>query len=270
MIALDRISVEPSRRCSKGCAFCYNGSGPDGDGAWTADALVTLAKDCAAHGVKAVSFGGGEPLEYDGIYAVLGALEGTMFRALTTSGLPLEDARVFEALLASRPDKVHVSIHAPDNPREVARVVAQVCSQAARGLRSGVNLLVRRSRVEEAHPAAERLHAAGIGNERIVYLPMRGPGGDCPSAEDVARVAGGRFQSMTCLLGCGQSPRFASIASDRTAAWCSYTQTRRPLREATWAGLVEALQGAGGEEALGLKPCGEGTVSLRRRGVEGR
>ena len=266
MIALDRISVEPSRRCSKGCSFCYNGSGPDGDGAWTPDALVALAKDCAAHGVKAVSFGGGEPLEYEGIHEVLRALEGVMFRSLTTSGLPLLDEGVFEALLASRPDKVHVSIHAPENPREVERVVAQVGALAARGVRSGVNLLVRRSRVEEVRLAAERLHAAGVGNERIVFLPMRGPGDDAPSDKDVARAAGGRFQSMTCLTGCGKSPRFASIAHDKTAAWCSYTQTRRPLREASWAALVEALGGAGVEGELGLKPCGEGLVSLRARG----
>lgn len=191
MIALDRISVEPSRRCSKGCSFCYNGSGPDGDGAWTPDALVALAKDCAAHGVKAVSFGGGEPLEYEGIHEVLRALEGVMFRSLTTSGLPLLNEGVFEALLASRPDKVHVSIHAPENPREVERVVAQVGTLAARGVRSGVNLLVRRSRVEEARLAAERLHAAGVDNERIVFLPMRGPGDDAPSDKDVARAAGG-------------------------------------------------------------------------------
>jgi organic radical activating enzyme len=264
MIALERLSVEASRRCSKGCSFCYNGSGPDGDGAWTPGALAGFAKDCAAHGVKAVSFGGGEPLEYEGIHDVLRALAGVMFRSLTTSGLPLLDAGVFDALVASRPDKVHVSIHAPENGREVERVVAQVGALAARGVRSGVNLLVRRSRVEEARAATERLHAAGIGNERIVFLPMRGPGEDAPSDQDVARVAGGRFQAMTCLTGCGKSPRFASIASDRTAAWCSYTLTRRPLREATWAALVEALRGAEGVGELGLKPCGEGLVSLRR------
>ncbi len=266
MITLDRISVEPSRRCSKGCSFCYNGSGSDGDGAWTPDELIALARDCAAHGVKAVSFGGGEPLEYEGIHEVLRALEGVMFRSLTTSGLPLSDGAVFEALLASRPDKVHVSIHAPENHREVERVVAQVCSLAERGVRSGVNLLVRRSRVEEARLAAECLHEAGIGNDRIVFLPMRGPGSDAPSDKDVGRAAGGRFQSMTCLTGCGKSPRFASIAHDKTAAWCSYTQTRRPLRDASWASLVGALNGESGEGELGLRPCGEGLVSLRARG----
>jgi len=240
--------------------------GDDGDGAWTPDALVALAKDCAAHGVKAVSFGGGEPLECDGIHDVLRALEGVMFRSLTTSGLPLLDEGVFEALLSSRPDKVHVSIHAPENPREVARVVAQVGALATRGVRRGVNLLVRRSRVEEARVAAERLRDAGVGNERSVFLPMRGPGEDAPNDRDVARAAGGRFQSMTCLTGRGKSPRFASIAHDKTAAWCSYTQTRRPLRDATWAALVAALQGARGEGELGLMPCGEGLVSLRVRG----
>lgn len=262
MIALDRVSVEPSRRCSKGCSFCYNGSGPEGDGAWSPGELIGFAKDCAAHGVKAVSLGGGEPLEYDGVFDVIRALEGAVFRSLTTSGLPLADAPTLDALVAARPDKVHVSIHAPENPREVERVVAQVTELASRGVRSGVNLLVRRSRLDEARAAAGVLRAAGVGNERVVYLPMRGPGDDAPSDRDVASVAGGPFQSMTCLTGCGKSPRFASVAHDRTAAWCSYTQTRRALRAPTWAALVEALGGDGG---LGLKPCREGLVSLRRR-----
>lgn len=263
MIALDRISVEPSRRCSKGCSFCYNGSGPEGDGAWSPGELIGFAKDCAAHGVKAVSLGGGEPLEYEGVFDVLRALEGAVFRSLTTSGLPLADAPTLDALVAARPDKVHVSIHAPENPREVERVVAQVTELASRGLRSGVNLLVRRSRLDEARAAAGVLRAAGVGNDRVVYLPMRGPGDDAPGDRDVASVAAGPFQSMTCLTGCGKSPRFASVAHDRTAAWCSYTQTRQVLRASTWAALVEAL--TAGDGGLGLKPCREGLVSLRRR-----
>jgi hypothetical protein len=82
-------------------------------------------------------------------------------------------------------------------------------------------------------------------------------GGDTPSAAQVARVAGAvpgdpgsRFQSMSCLAGCGRSPRFASIAADRTVAWCSYTRTRRPLRALTFGAVLEALDG------LGLEPCG--------------
>lgn len=259
VLALDRVSIEPSRRCRKGCSFCYNGSSPDGGGEWSPAELVAFVRDCAAHGVRAASFGGGEPLEYDGIFGVLRALDGAAFRSLTTSGLPLLDGAVTDALVAARPDKVHVSIHAPENPREVERVVAQVAELAARGLRSGVNLLVRRGRLDAAEAAAAALRAAGVGNDRVVYLPMRGPGDDTPTPREVARVAGGPFQSMTCLTACGPSPRFASVGADRTVAWCSYTRTRARLREPTFAALVEALS------PLGLEPCAGGLVALRPR-----
>ena len=258
MSDLDRISVEPTRRCSKGCAFCYNGSGPDGAGEWTDTDLVALARSAAAAGVRALSLGGGEPLEWPPIFDVLRALDGVLFRSLTTNGLPLERDGVVGELVAARPDKVHVSIHAPENPREVARVVEQVAMLARLGIRSGVNLLVRRSRLSAAAATARTLAAAGIDHRRIVFLPMRGS--DTPTAEEVARVAaGGPFQSMTCLRGCGKSARFASIAADRTAAWCSYTRTRRRLEAPTHAALVRALDG------LGLEPCAGGALVAVRR-----
>lgn len=250
---VDRISVEPSRRCSKGCSFCYNGSNAVADGAWTAGDLVAFARSAAEGGVRAISFGGGEPLEWAPLFDVLRATDGVLARTLTTNGLPLDEH--LDALVAARPEKVHVSIHAPENSREVARVVRQVLTLARRGIPSGVNLLVRRSRLDDATRAARSLHDAGIENDRIVYLPMRGS--DTPSARDVARVAGGPFQSMTCLSACGKSPRFASIDAARRAAWCSYTTTRRALATPTFAALVEALDG------LGLAPCdGAGLVAL--------
>lgn len=255
MTPLDRISVEPSRRCSKGCSFCYNGSNVDEGGAWSAADLVTFARSCAAGGVRAISLGGGEPLEWAPVFDVLSALDGTMFRSLTTNGLPLADPRVLDRLVAARPDKVHVSLHSPENPREVERVVEQVAALATRGVKSGVNLLVRRSRLGEARRAAAALHEAAIGNERIVFLPMRGE--DTPAPNEIASVAGGAFQSMTCLRSCGKSPRFASIDAERRAAWCSYTRSRRTLASPTHAALLEALDG------LDLAPCdGPGLVRL--------
>ena len=250
---VERVSVEPSRRCSKGCAFCYNGSNADADGAWTAADLVAFARSAAEGGVRVISFGGGEPLEWGSLFDVLRATDGVLARTLTTNGLPLDER--LDTLVAARPDKVHVSIHAPENPREVARVARQVDALAQRGIASGVNLLVRRSRVDDAARAARSLHDAGIENDRIVYLPMRGS--DTPSPRDIARVAGGPFQSMTCLAACGKSPRFASVDAMRSAAWCSYTTTRRKLAAPTYASLVAALDG------LGLAPCdGAGLVAL--------
>ncbi len=72
--------------------------------------MIELVRDCVRHGLRAVSFGGGEPLEHPEVYEILAALEGTIFRSLTTNGLLLE-GEAFDRLVRARPDKVHVSIH---------------------------------------------------------------------------------------------------------------------------------------------------------------
>ncbi len=236
-----------NNQCAKACWFCYNHSHAGGGTAWAPDELVGFVSDCAAHGVQAVSFGGGEPLQYGGLFDVLRRLRGTLFRSVTTNGLLLH-GETLDALLGAAPDKVHVSIHFPERAAEVRRVVRQVSELAERGVKSGVNFLVARSNLGAAARAAAEVRAAGIGNERIVYLPMRGR--DTPTPAEVARVAGGPFQSVSCLMACARSPRFCSIGWDRTVAWCSYTETRVPLPELTYRGLAAALDG------LGLKFCG--------------
>src|SRR5215208_5298906 len=128
------ISIEVTNRCGKACWFCYNHSLPEGDTRWTPDELVSFATDCAGHGVKAVSFGGGEPLQYPALFEVLTRLRGVLFRSLTTNGLLLDGpalGRLFEAA----PEKVHISIHFPDREDEVARVIRQAGELAGRGVR---------------------------------------------------------------------------------------------------------------------------------------
>jgi hypothetical protein len=207
-----------------------------------------------------VSLGGGEPLEYPELFDVLERLRGVLFRSLTTNGLLLDEPTLAQ-LAGVQPDKVHVSIHFP---ADADHAIAKAKALAARGIRSGINLLVARSHLEAAAATAAKVRAAGIGNDRIVYLPMRGQ--DTPAPTELARVAGARFQSMTCLARCGASPRFASMAWDRTVAWCSYTKARRPLGELTYRGLLAALDG------LGLDFCGghdERPVRLSRRPLDG-
>lgn len=245
---IERVSIELTNRCAKACWFCYNHSHPDAGTAWAAGDVVDFVADCAAHGVRAVSFGGGEPLQYDGLFDVLRRTRDTLFRSITTNGLPLR-GDVLARLVEAAPDKVHVSVHFPERPAEVERVIGQVTQLDRLGVRSGVNLLVSQTNLAAAGEAARAIRVAGVGNDRIVYLPMRGQ--DTPTPRDVAAVAGGRpFQSMTCLGGCGRSPRFCAVAWDKTVAWCSYTAARRPLASPTYAALAAAL------ENLDLVFCG--------------
>jgi sulfatase maturation enzyme AslB (radical SAM superfamily) len=249
----ERISIELANRCQKGCWFCYNRSHAGGDEVWTLDELARFILDCCDHGTKAVSLGGGEPLQSPLLLPLLKSLQGRLFRSFTTNGLLLDEPTL-DAVADAHPDKVHVSIHFPENPREVARVIEQVHSLATRGITSGVNLLVARSHLAPAAEAAKMLRCAGIGNDRIVYLPMRGQ--DTPTPGEVAQVAGGeRFQSMTCLAACGKSQRFCSIGWDRQAAWCSYTASRRPIEALTHTGLVAAMSD------LPLTFCGAADVN---------
>ncbi|MBV8659524.1 MAG: radical SAM protein [Burkholderiales bacterium] len=249
----ERISIELTRLCNKGCRFCYNGSNRHGDTLWTVEEVIDFVNDCQKAGTRAVSFGGGEPLQYPGCFDVLHALKGKLFRSMTTNGLLLK-GNALKALIAAEPDKVHVSLHFPDNQAEVRRVLQQVHMLAEYGVKSGVNLLVARSQLTEASAAAALLRDRGIGNDRIVYLPMRG--NDTPSASEVARVAGNLpFQSMTCINHCHASPRFCSIGWDKRVAWCSYTTARRQLPSLTAEGLRQAMQGLGLEECRPQRPA---------------
>jgi MoaA/NifB/PqqE/SkfB family radical SAM enzyme len=140
---IERISIELTNRCTKACAFCYNRSHPGGETRWQQEELVALIGDCARRGTRAVSLGGGEPLEFEGLFELLERTRGVLFRSLTTNGLALAGANVTR-LLRAAPDKVHVCIHFPEDVDEVARVARQALALSALGLRSGVNLLVSR------------------------------------------------------------------------------------------------------------------------------
>jgi MoaA/NifB/PqqE/SkfB family radical SAM enzyme len=62
-MALELISIELTNRCAKACWFCYNHSLPEGETRWEPAEVVAFVRDCAAHGIQAASFGGGEPLQ---------------------------------------------------------------------------------------------------------------------------------------------------------------------------------------------------------------
>lgn len=237
------LSIELTNRCDKGCGFCYNQSQANGDTLWQVDEVLALVEDCRQHGLRAVSFGGGEPLQYPGLHTLLIALQDKLFRSVTTNGLLLTDAAQFERLVVAKPDKVHISIHRPSSQQELTRVIGTVTQLQDAGIRSGVNLLVAADQLAAASQAAQQLWDSGIDNQRIVYLPQRGS--NTPSPKQVAAVAKTPFQSMSCLPACGKSERFCAISWNKTVAWCSYTATRKTLESLSHAGIMATLDGLG-------------------------
>ena len=71
---VERLSIDLSNYCSKQCSFCYNHSTKEGNTLWKPSEVIAFASDCVKNGVKAVSLGGGEPFEYDGVFEVIDAL----------------------------------------------------------------------------------------------------------------------------------------------------------------------------------------------------
>lgn len=246
---IELVSIELTNQCSKQCSFCYNGSKRGGATQWTVEELVAFIKDLSFSGVKAVSLGGGEPLEYPGLFEVLERTDGMLFRSMTTNGLLLDKEDNFQRLLSARPEKVHVSLHFPENRKEVQRVLRQVKAIAASDIIAGVNLLVRDDQLLAARAASDFFKAEGIGVAQIVYLPMKMS--NPVSAKMVAFVAGQQhFQSMSCLKACGKSERFCSVTWDKKVAWCSYTRSKARLETLDYQGIVQQL------EHLNLIYCG--------------
>ena len=117
---LERISLDVSNYCSKACSFCYNHSSKKGSTFWKPNEIIRLAIDCSENGVKAFSLGGGEPLEYEGIYDVISAIKPHLFVSITSNGLPLSDKVIYSTLLKNPPNKIHITIHNPSSKIEVS------------------------------------------------------------------------------------------------------------------------------------------------------
>ena len=236
-----RLSIEVTNLCQKGCSFCYNASGAGGSTSWTTASLLDFVLDCQGTGTEAVSFGGGEPLLFDGLFDVLEELKGSIFRSITTNGIQLDDQITYRALLKSEPDKVHVSIHDPENQKEVDQVICQVKKLDRDGITSGINLLIHQSSLPAGLQVAENIHQAGISSERVIFIPLHGD--DSPTPEEVANTAGGQpFQSVSCLQECRIRERFCAVGWDQKVGWCSYTSSRKELPELSAAGLEKALK----------------------------
>ncbi len=237
---IEQISIDLSNYCSKGCPFCYNSSNRDGATSWNPSEVIEFAKSCIMGGVKAVSLGGGEPLEYEGIFDIIEALYPLTYLTLTTNGLPLDTPSVIESLKLCKPDKIHISIHHADNEAEVSRVLRQITLLEDLEIKPGVNLLINANKVEQCKSVYGSLRKL-LEKDQIILIPQRLS--DTPTPQQLASVTGGEpFQSPSCLLSCERPKQFASISWDKKVNWCSYAGGKQPLESMNFQGLIDALQ----------------------------
>lgn len=236
---IELLSIDLSNYCSKQCSFCYNHSRKEGNTVWKPSEVIDFASDCIAHGVKAVSLGGGEPFEYNGVFEVIDALYTKCYLSVTSNGLPLEDPEIWNMLEQHKPDKIHVTIHQPDNEKEVNRVEALLPRIEAIGIKPGLNLLVGADKIEAATKVFQRMTKI-LDNDQIILVPQRFS--NTPTPKQLASVAGGKpFQSPSCLLACKRPENFCSVSWDKKVNSCSFAPNKIALESIDFKGLSEAL-----------------------------
>ncbi len=237
---IELLSIDLSNYCSKQCPFCYNHSTREGNTIWKPQEVIAFAADCVkTGGVKAVSLGGGEPFEYEGVFEVIDALFPLCYLSVTSNGLPLENPDIWDKLTKHKPDKIHLTIHQPNHQNEVDRVERQLRQIAGIGITPGVNLLVGADKVEDVRRVYERLSKT-LEPKQIIFVPQRFS--NTPTPKQLSDVAGGKpFQSPSCLLGCKPPENFCSVSWDKKVAPCSFAPCKEPLPTLDYAGLQSAL-----------------------------
>ena len=236
---IELLSIDLSNYCSKQCFFCYNHSRKEGNTLWQPSEVIAFASDCIANGVKAVSLGGGEPFEYEGVFEVIDALYPKCYLSVTSNGLPLEDEGVWKKLERSKPDKIHITIHQPNNRKEVKRVEVLLTSIEALGIKPGLNLLVGADKISAATAVFHRMMKI-LKSDQIILVPQRFS--NTPSPKQLASVAGGKpFQSPSCLLACKRPENFSSVSWDKKVNSCSFAPNKVSLESLDYKGLIDAL-----------------------------
>ena len=237
---IELLSIDLSNYCTKQCPFCYNHSTKEGNVMWKPKEVIDFCSDCIAHGVKAVSLGGGEPFEYEGIFEIIDALYPLCYLSITTNGLPLTHEELWDKLMLHRPDKIHITIHNPNNETEVKRVITEIERLKGTDIKPGVNLLVGADKIEDARSVYHRL-TTSINADQIIVIPQRFS--NTPTPKQLASVAEGKpFQSPSCLLGCKRPTDFVSVSWDKKVNFCSYAPNKERLNSLDFKGLTDALE----------------------------
>lgn len=233
------LSLDISNFCSKQCSFCYSHSTKIGSSLWTSEEVIYFLKDCIKNGIKAVSLGGGEPFEYDDIFIIIREIYPHAYLSITSNGLALEDENIWEQLLINSPDKIHITIHYPDDIDEVNRVISTINKLKATKIKAGVNLLVSKDKISACRSAYTKLLKI-LNEQEIILVPQRFS--NTPTPEELASVAAGHcFQSPSCLLGCIRPSNFCSVSWDKRVNSCSFAGGKAKLDTLDFEGLISAL-----------------------------
>lgn len=238
---IELLSLDLSNYCSKQCPFCYNHSTKEGNVMWQPQEVINFCCDCIENGVKAVSLGGGEPFEYEGVFEIIDALYPKCYLSVTTNGLPLAGTDVWNKLIMHQPDKIHVSIHNPQSAKEVATVEQLIHRlQNETNIKPGINLLVGADNVDAAKDVYNLMRHS-LDADQIIVIPQRFS--NTPTPRQLATIAGGQpFQSPSCLLKCKRPENFVSVSWDKRVNSCSYAFGKQQLETLDYAGLMSALE----------------------------
>ena len=205
---------------------------------WHPSEVIDFASDCIKHGVKAVSLGGGEPFEYDGIFEVIDALYTQCYLSVTSNGLPLENTLIWEQLALHKPDKIHLTIHQPENEAEVERVEKRLIEIDSVGIKPGLNLLVGADKINYAKDVHSRMSRI-LKSDQIILVPQRFS--NTPTPKQLASVVGNRpFQSPSCLLKCQRPTNFCSVSWDKKVNSCSFARGKQSLKTLDYDGLLNS------------------------------
>lgn len=248
MNSIERLSIDLSNYCSKACNFCYNQSSTSGATFWNADDVISLALDCIHNGTQAVSLGGGEPFEFAHIFDLIEALNGKCYLSVTSNGEPLDNPKIWNQLKRIKPDKIHLSIHDPENVNEVRKTYKRLMRINTLNIGWGINVLVSANKIAHTKKLVQWLYLKGVSPKQLIFIPRKFS--QIPTQEQIAEVAGiAHFQSASCLTECKPSARFCSVSYDKKVSFCSYSPTKALLHELTFAGIISAL------ETINFKTC---------------
>ena len=143
-------------------------------------------------------------------------------------------------LTVHKPDKIHITIHQPENEAEVNRVERQVQRIASIGIKPGLNLLVGADKVDAARTVYKKINKL-LDSDQIILVPQQFS--NTPTPKQLASVAGGKpFQSPSCLLKCQRPTNFCSVSWDMKVNSCSFAPNKEPLQSLNYSGLIEALE----------------------------